>query len=247
MKIFPVSFFALIAVMGVGPANAGLVARDFDGNLGNGAEGYYDTTLNITWLADAEYAKTSGYDADGLMNFGDANAWAAQLVVDGIGGWRLPKISDPALPCGKNWSTPNCGFNPDASSSEMASMFFDTLGNIGSRDALGNWRPGTSGVDFGLVNTGPFKNLQNADYWFGTPYQFEYYDDAWHFDFRAGYQSFLIKDYEFGSWAVHDGDVGRGVGALPEPHDVLLVLVALAALAFSRRTPAPCRCASRAA
>jgi hypothetical protein len=27
----------------------------------------YDTDLNVTWLADANYAQTSGYDADGFM------------------------------------------------------------------------------------------------------------------------------------------------------------------------------------
>jgi hypothetical protein len=27
----------------------------------------YDDVLNITWLQDANYAKTSGYDADGRM------------------------------------------------------------------------------------------------------------------------------------------------------------------------------------
>ena len=26
-----------------------------------------DTDLNVTWVADANYAKTSGYDADGYM------------------------------------------------------------------------------------------------------------------------------------------------------------------------------------
>ena len=34
----------------------------------------YDTDLNITWLADADYAKTSGYDADGLLSWPDAKA-----------------------------------------------------------------------------------------------------------------------------------------------------------------------------
>jgi len=27
----------------------------------------YDDVLNITWLQDADYAQTSGYDPDGLM------------------------------------------------------------------------------------------------------------------------------------------------------------------------------------
>ena len=28
----------------------------------------YDDVLNVTWLQDANYAKTSGYDADGDMS-----------------------------------------------------------------------------------------------------------------------------------------------------------------------------------
>lgn len=34
---------------------------------------------DLTWLADINYAQTSGYDGDGLMNWGDANAWVASL------------------------------------------------------------------------------------------------------------------------------------------------------------------------
>jgi hypothetical protein len=34
-------------------------ARDFDGNPAT-VEGYYDAYLNLTWLADANYALTSG-------------------------------------------------------------------------------------------------------------------------------------------------------------------------------------------
>lgn len=60
-------------------ANAALVSR-----LGGLA--YYDTEADLTWLADANYAMTSGYDADGLMNWANANAWAAGLDVEGVTG-----------------------------------------------------------------------------------------------------------------------------------------------------------------
>ena len=50
----------------------------------------YDSDLNITWLADANYAQTSGYDADGRMNWGAANTWADNLVYGGYSDWRLP-------------------------------------------------------------------------------------------------------------------------------------------------------------
>ena len=41
-------------------ADAALVSR-----LGGLA--YYDTDADLTWLADANYAKSSGYDGDGRM------------------------------------------------------------------------------------------------------------------------------------------------------------------------------------
>lgn len=50
----------------------------------------YDKDLNITWLKDANYAKTSVYDADGLMNVYVAAGWASGLVYGGYDDWRLP-------------------------------------------------------------------------------------------------------------------------------------------------------------
>ena len=49
-------------------ANAALIDR------GGGL--IYDTDRDITWLQDANYAQTSGYDGDGLMNWSAATAWA---------------------------------------------------------------------------------------------------------------------------------------------------------------------------
>jgi hypothetical protein len=49
----------------------------------------YDDVLDITWLQDANYAQTSGYDGDGLMAWGDAVAWADSLVYGGYDDWRL--------------------------------------------------------------------------------------------------------------------------------------------------------------
>ena len=43
----------------------------------------YDDVLKVTWLQDANYAKTSGYDADGLMTWSEADAWAKSLSYRG--------------------------------------------------------------------------------------------------------------------------------------------------------------------
>ncbi|MCP4340698.1 MAG: DUF1566 domain-containing protein [Desulfobulbaceae bacterium] len=50
----------------------------------------YDTDLNVTWLQDLNYAMTSGYDTDGLMNWNQANTWAGDLNFAGFDDWRLP-------------------------------------------------------------------------------------------------------------------------------------------------------------
>lgn len=80
----------MLAVCLSGTAQATLVDR------GGGL--IYDTDRNITWLQDANYAQTSGYDADGMMTWSDANAWAANLsYYDSVRNvtyrdWRLPEI-----------------------------------------------------------------------------------------------------------------------------------------------------------
>jgi hypothetical protein len=72
-----------------GTANATLLDR------GGGL--IYDDVLDITWLQDANYAQTSGYDADGMMTWYDAIVWAEKLEyydsVREVTGtdWRLPQ------------------------------------------------------------------------------------------------------------------------------------------------------------
>jgi N-acetylneuraminic acid mutarotase len=62
----------------------------------------YDTDLDITWLQDANYAKTSGYDEDGLMTWEEAKTWAENLTFGGFNDWRLP-VGDTSidLACGQ--------------------------------------------------------------------------------------------------------------------------------------------------
>jgi hypothetical protein len=78
---------AVTALVLSSTANAALIER-----LGGSA--YYDDVADITWLADATYAKTSGYDIDGLMNWYDSTDWASNLNIGGVTGWRLPSISE---------------------------------------------------------------------------------------------------------------------------------------------------------
>lgn len=45
------------------------------------------TVLGITWLTDANYAKSNGDYADSYMKWTEANAWAARLDINGVTGW----------------------------------------------------------------------------------------------------------------------------------------------------------------
>ena len=54
----------------------------------------YDSTQHLTWLGDAHWAKTSGFDADGDMTWDEASDWARKLTIGGFSDWRLPLTLD---------------------------------------------------------------------------------------------------------------------------------------------------------
>ncbi|MBC7942190.1 MAG: hypothetical protein H7Z19_20955 [Chitinophagaceae bacterium] len=139
-------------VAGQGTWETKLHARDVDGN--GSTDAFYDSALNVTWMAD--------WNGPGLIGFEDALDWAANLNVAGLGGWRLPGMTDTGAPgcvSGLDHGT-DCGFNSDTSISELAHMFYVTLGNLG-RVALGEGcaalsRPGVDpedGLELGAANS----------------------------------------------------------------------------------------------
>lgn len=126
-------------------ASAALIDR------GNGM--IYDDVLDVTWLQDANYAKTSGYHADGQMTWDAATAWAAGLSFGGFDDWRLPTInvtdtnSSGQQDCHySETGGTDCGYNVLTGNSELAYMFYENLGNVAFYDTSGNSNQAGSGT-----------------------------------------------------------------------------------------------------
>lgn len=79
-----------------------------------GGKAYYDTELNITWLANASM--------NGPGNWGYQNTWASGLTIGGVSGWRLPSADVN----GDN-TVVNCsgGGIADCSDNEMGFLFWE--------------------------------------------------------------------------------------------------------------------------
>ena len=204
-----------VPVSGQGTWETTLQGRDLDGNAAT-YEAYYDTVLDITWLADA--------NANGAMTWADANSWAANLDVNGVTGWRLPTLGpidgsafdynftfDGTTDWGYNIGAPGAAY-AGSTASEMAHLFYNTLGNLAYYGTNGLLQPGS-----GLTNTGPFSNLRGDPYWTGL----EYVPDpgnAWIFAFHSGFQGRASTTTGWYALAVHPGDVS----AVPVPAAVWL-------------------------
>ena len=100
----------------------------------------YDTDTQLSWLQNANTA--------GAMTWANANAWAASLNSGsgfaGLTGWRLPTTTQPDASCGYQYDPdgaggiPSQGYGYNCALSEMARLFYVSLGNKGYCDISGN-------------------------------------------------------------------------------------------------------------
>jgi len=216
-------------VSGQGTWEITLKARDLDGNLAT-TEAFYDTTLDITWLADAALSKTETFGVEGIVtaNTNTKGRMEWSVVADWIDAMNFS--NDSAGYLGQNtWRRPTIlddssraallGYNPDSSRSELASLYYDTLGNSG-----------------GLTNAAEFKNIQAYYYATDTDVANDP-SKAWSMAFHGGYQYDRGKSGNLYSFAVLDGDVGVVI-ATPIPATVWLFgsgLVSLISVAKRRK------------
>ncbi len=171
----------------------------------------YDDVAQLTWLRDANYAQTSGYDGDGQMNWSTAMAWADGLSIGGVDDWRLP--GGQMVTYGYNQTT-----------SEMGNMFYNVLG-------------GTDGSSITITHSNAtnydlFQNIQSSLYWSGVESELLL---AWGFGFANGFQSAGgFKSNNLFAWAVRSGDVGGN--PVPAPGTLALLGAGLLGWAGVKRS-----------
>ena len=225
---------AIVALTGA--AHAALIDR--------GGGMIYDTTRNITWLANMNYAFTSGYAAtnvggagsneiaaDGRMGWDAAVAWAGQLVYGGFDDWRLPTLNPADTTCGNSFN-PGLGFPVQyfgfgCTGGELSGLFVTDLGNKPGESVLNQ----VGDTDEQIANLALFSNVQSDVYWSGTEYAPQP-NVVWYFLTYDGSQDFGVKNDALYAVAVRPGDVTASV---PEPQTLALVLLALGATAVARR------------
>jgi len=237
-------------------ANAGLIERTItDATFGN-VDAYYDDILDITWLKDANFAKTSGYDADGKMTWGAANTWAGQLEIGAFDDWRLTNVQPQnGSTFDYNYAadgTTDYGYNITNQLHEMAYMFHVNLGLEGPCDGANTagttcdtsgagWHNTSWDTAIDTANLGnniAVDNLMSYVYWDDVEYA-PNTNYAWAFDTYSGRQVYYTKNDSLYGWAVRSGDVGASTppaSSVPEPTTLAIFGLGLLGLVARRKS-----------
>ena len=162
-----------------------IIGTDAQAKLVPGADGQtvYDTTKQVTWLANANLAATNtfgvdGVNPDGSMSWSTAQNWVAAMNKAnylGHNDWILP--TTPELDSNCTQQTAGGPFAYNCTHSDMGELFYDALG-------------GSKGVSISSLtnsNARLFKNFQPYLYWSGTVYK-GVGNSSWSFSFGNGFQ-----------------------------------------------------------
>lgn len=174
----------------------------------------YDPQLDVTWLADMNFAATTGHDPDGLMTWSAAVAWADALTHGGYADWRLPDV----------------GTGSTAGDNELHHLFVTSLG-YDSRLGRETFA-GANAVQ--VANAALFSNL-GFSLWYAI--------DGGRFGAQDTAYAYLSYGMDHILWlpdapasaraiALRDGDVAAPI---PEPSTYALMLAGLSCLAMARR------------
>jgi hypothetical protein len=195
-----------VSVSGQGTWESTLQGRDLDGNLAT-FEAYYDTDLNITWLADANLI--------GMADWYSAQSQIAVLNSGnylGFNDWRLPDTPSYDSTCQASGTN-----GTGCTGSELGHLFYEVLGGA----------QGSSILTVHNENFTLFSNIQSGFYWSGT--ESPVYPGPFTYRFDVGVQD-ASKSYSSGyySWVVRTGDVAP----VPEASTYAMFLAGLGLVGF---------------
>lgn len=196
----------------------------------------YDDDRDITWLADANYAFTSGYidtipteNGDGRMTHAQAVAWADQLNFVGEGGWRLPTNPFVDDTCNLQATSGDLSYSYGSycTSGEMGHLYYEELSGT---------------IDHPISESGDpdldlFVNIHDStsvNYWSS---QVQPWGEPYGFHFLNGGTNYGSDTNQWYAWAVHDGDI------VPIPSALYLFasgLIGLVGVAKRRATGVDC-------
>ena len=160
----------------------------------------YDDVNNITWLADANYIKTSGYiltlshsNPKGLIIWTKATTWVDNLSFGGTSGWRFPNYNELNYMCQEYLNLDSSPLTPQQAA--------DTVG-ISNLQDFGYWLTTTCSSNSECGTNSCSSSICSIRS--GTLYKPM-------FNIHNGLYDEVPKDSARYVWAVHTGNIGTEI------------------------------------